>query len=94
FASGCLLWQGLKAATGKEKDARIKEKKESSSGESLYYRILPEEFATYINYTRRLHFDEKPDYSYLRRLLRRRFAAEGFKHDNVFDWTEKRFHEM
>ncbi|KAK4118154.1 hypothetical protein N657DRAFT_584118, partial [Parathielavia appendiculata] len=41
--------------------------------------FLPREFATYINYTRGLAFDDKPDYLYLHRLFYRRFRAEGFK---------------
>ena len=85
-------WQGLKAATDGEKDARIKEIKEDLSGEELY-NGLPGEFATYINYTRGLAFDDRPDYAYLRQLFRRRFRSEGFKYDNFFDWTEKSFNE-
>jgi hypothetical protein len=94
FASGSLPWQGLKAATEEQKDALIKEKKMNLSGEQLCESLLPGEFATYINYTRSLHFDDKPDYKYLRRLFRRLFISKGFKYDNVFDWTEKRFHEI
>ncbi|KAH6839540.1 casein kinase I isoform delta [Chaetomium sp. MPI-CAGE-AT-0009] len=94
LACGSLPWQGLKAATDDEKNALIKEKKEGLSGEALCDGFLPREFATYINYTRRLAFDHKPDYSYLRRLFRRLFVAKGFKYDHVFDWTEKLFHEM
>ncbi len=94
FARGSLPWQGLKAATDDEKDARIKEMKEGLSGEALYHGFLPGEFAAYIDYTRRLAFNDKPDYSYLRRLFRRLFRAEGFEHDHVFDWTEKLFDGM
>ncbi|KAB5572200.1 casein kinase I isoform delta [Coniochaeta sp. 2T2.1] len=94
FARGSLPWQGLKAATDKGKDELIKEMKESLSGKALCDGVLPGQFATYIDYTRSLGFDDKPDYLYLRRLFRRLFAAEGFQHDNVFDWTEKRFHEI
>jgi casein kinase 1 delta/casein kinase I family protein HRR25 len=94
FARGSLPWQGLKAATDDEKDARIKEMKEGLSGEALCDGFLPGEFAAYIDYTRRLTFDDKPDYSYLRRLFRRRFRSEGFEYNHVFDWTEKLFDEM
>lgn len=55
---------------------------------------LPGEFAAYINYTRRLAFDDKPDYSYLRRLFHRLFQAKGFEYDHLFDWTEKLFDEV
>ncbi|KAK4034626.1 kinase-like domain-containing protein [Parachaetomium inaequale] len=94
FARGSLPWQGLKAATDDEKDARIKEMKEGLSGEALCDGFLPGEFAVYIDYTRRLAFDDKPDYSYLRRLFHRLFRSEGFDYDHVFDWTEKLFDEM
>ncbi|KAL2256639.1 hypothetical protein VTK26DRAFT_1368 [Humicola hyalothermophila] len=94
FARGSLPWQGLKVATDEERDVRIKEMKEGLSGEALCDGFLPGEFATYINYTRGLAFDDKPDYSYLRQLFRRLFQAKGFKYDHVFDWTEKLFDEM
>ena len=94
LARGSLPWQGLQAATDDEKDARIKEMKEDFSGKALCDGFLPGEFATYINYTRGLAFDAKPDYSYLRRLFRRLFQAKGFEYDHVFDWTKKLFDEM
>ena len=68
--------------------------KESLTGEALYDGFLLKEFAAYIDYTRRLAFDDKPDYSYLRRLFHRLFRSEGFEYDHVFDWTEKLFDEM
>lgn len=72
----------------------IKEKKEGLSGEQLCEGLLPNEFATYINYTRSLAFEDKPDYAYLRKLFSRVFRSRGFRYDNVFDWTEKRFIEI
>jgi casein kinase 1 delta/casein kinase I family protein HRR25 len=84
----------LKATTDDEKDARIKEMKEGLSGEALYDSFLPREFAAYIDYTRRLTFDNKPDYSYLRRPFHRLFRAEGFEYNHVFDCTKKLFDEM
>ncbi|KAJ9161136.1 Casein kinase I isoform delta [Coniochaeta hoffmannii] len=62
FARGSLPWQGLKAATDNEKDERIRQMKESLSGEALCNGILPGQFATYIDYTRSLGFDDQPDY--------------------------------
>ena len=66
----------------------------SLSGEQLCEGVLPCEFATYINYTRSLGFDDRPNYTYLRRLFCRLFCSRKFRHDNVFEWTEKRFHEI
>ncbi|KAK8917528.1 hypothetical protein H634G_08915 [Metarhizium anisopliae BRIP 53293] len=93
FARGSLPWQGIKAATDKEKWERVKSYKKTLSVEELCSG-LPEEFSTYINYARSLGFQDKPNYAYLRRLFRRLFASKGFKYDNVFDWTEKRFYEL
>ncbi|KAH7129628.1 casein kinase 1, delta subunit [Dactylonectria estremocensis] len=93
FARGTLPWQGLRAATDEEKNELIKEKKTTLRVETLCVG-LPEEFATYLNYTRSLGFEDRPNYAYLRQLFRRLFKSKGFKYDNIFDWIEKRFHEM
>lgn len=50
-------------------------------------RNLSQEFAIYLNYVRSLRFDDKPDYSYLRKLFRDLFVREGYQYDYVFDWT-------
>ncbi len=94
LACGSLPWQGLKAATDQERKALVQEKKMSLSGRMLCEGLLPDEFATYIDYTRSLGFQDKPDYAYRRQLFRRLFHAKGFKYDNIFDWTEKRFYEI
>ncbi len=52
---------------------------------------FPAEFATYLNYCKTLRFDEKPDYSYLRQLLRNLFHRQGFTYDYVFDWNMLKF---
>ena len=38
---------------------------------------FPLEFVTYFQYCRSLRFDDKPDYSYMRKLFRDLFAREG-----------------
>ncbi|KAI8809545.1 kinase-like domain-containing protein [Cladochytrium replicatum] len=86
FCRGSLPWQGLKAATKKQKYDRIMEKKMTTPTEVLC-RGYPNEFALYLNYTRSLRFDDKPDYSYLRKLFRDLFIREGYHYDYVFDWT-------
>ncbi|KMU73290.1 casein kinase 1 [Coccidioides immitis RMSCC 3703] len=74
FCRGSLPWQGLKAATKKQKYDRIMEKKMTTPTEVLC-RGFPNEFAVYLNYTRSLRFDDKPDYSYLRKIFRDLFSA-------------------
>jgi casein kinase I homolog HRR25 len=112
FLRGQLPWQGLKAATKKQKYDRIMEKKVSFSlfpyilavpypsadepgppptqmttPTELLCRGFPNEFAIYLNYCRSLRFDDKPDYSYLRKLFRDLFVREAFQYDYVFDWS-------
>jgi casein kinase I family protein HRR25 len=48
---------------------------------------FPKEFAFYLNYTRTLRFDDKPDYTYLRKLFRDLFVRELYHYDYIFDWT-------
>ncbi|KAB2029124.1 hypothetical protein ES319_D05G141800v1 [Gossypium barbadense] len=86
FLRGSLPWQGLRAGTKKQKYDKISEKKVSTSIEALC-RGYPSEFASYFHYCRSLRFDDKPDYSYLKRLFRDLFIREGFQFDYVFDWT-------
>ncbi|KAJ5080639.1 casein kinase 1-like protein [Anaeramoeba ignava] len=87
FLKGSLPWQGIRGGTKKQKYDKISEKKISTNVEELC-KDLPSEFATYLNYTRNLGFDEKPDYTYLRKLFRDLFIHEGFVYDYVFSWTE------
>lgn len=83
----------MKADSEEERAELIKDKKMSLSAEALC-KGLPEEFSQYIDHTRSLGFEERPKYAQLRRRFRRLFAARGYKHDNVFDWTEKLFYAM
>merc|ERR1711920_1057764 len=88
FLRGSLPWQGLKAATKKQKYDMISEKKMSTPVEVLC-RGYPAEFGTYLNYCRSLKFADKPDYSYLRKMFMDLFFREGFAYDHNFDWTLK-----
>jgi len=86
FNRGSLPWSGLKAATKKQKYEKIMEKKISTPIDVLC-RGYPQEFATFLNYTRGLRFEDKPDYSYLRKLFSAIVAKEGIVFDYMFDWT-------
>lgn len=89
FLRGELPWQGMKAKTMKEKYEKIMEKKIASPIEVLC-KGFPEEFASFINYTRELKFDDRPDYGYLRRLLKTISDREKIEFDFVFDWVLRR----
>lgn len=86
FLLGSLPWQGLKAATKKQKYDRIMRMKRDTPTK-LLCRGLPNEFAIYLDYTRSLRFDGEPDYSYLRGIFRDVFVRENFQYDYAFDWT-------
>jgi casein kinase 1 len=93
FLRGSLPWQGLKAATKKQKYEKISEKKMATPTESLC-KGFPTEFVVYFQYVRSLRFDDKPDYSYLRKLFRDLFVREGFVWDYVFDWTILKYQQQ
>jgi len=86
FLRGSLPWQGLKANDKKEKYELIMEKKLKTPFEVLC-KHFPVEFVAYLNYCRSLRFEDRPDYSYLRRLLKTLFFQEVYQYDFVFDWS-------
>ncbi|RDX57393.1 kinase-like protein [Lentinus brumalis] len=85
FLRGGLPWQGLRAATNKQKYEKIGEKKQSTPIEELC-EGFPEEFAIYMNYVRKLGFEETPDYDFLRELFTKVLKTLGEPEDGVFDW--------
>lgn len=83
---GSLPWQGLAAHTKKEKYDKIMQAKINTSLEELCLDV-PREFLEFLNYAKSLRFEDRPDYSYLKRLFKELFAKEDFQLDYVFDWT-------
>lgn len=86
FLKGSLPWQGLNAKNKDEKYNKIKEKKVSTTIEALS-RGFPEEFSQYLSYCRNLKFEEKPDYSYLRKLFKDLMYRSGYEYDYIYDWV-------
>lgn len=93
FLRGSLPWQGLKAGTKKQKYDKISEKKMLTPIEVLC-KSYPAEFTSYFHYCRSLRFEDKPDYSYLKRLFRDLFIREGYQFDYVFDWTILKYPQL
>ena len=83
---GSLPWQGLRAHNKKDKYERIMERKIGTPVDTLC-RGFPQEFMTYLNYTRALRFEDRPDYSYLKRMLKDLFFRENYQYDFLFDWV-------
>lgn len=85
FLRGGLPWQGLRAATNKQKYEKIGEKKQTTPISELC-EGFPEEFTIYMNYVRKLGFEETPDYDFLRELFTKVLKTLGEPEDGVFDW--------
>lgn len=114
FLRGGLPWQGLKAATNKQKYEKIGEKKQSTPikelcegfpGTVYFYLngcfvitwiahvatanniiLNVEEFGIYLNYVRKLSFEETPDYDFLRDLFTKALKSMNEVEDGIYDW--------
>lgn len=92
FLKGALPWQSMgDSATNKWE--KVGSKKMEVCASELCS-DLPCEFAAYVNYTRSLHFDECPDYTYLRDLFRSLYLRSGFEYDGCYDWSSMSFKEI
>ena len=85
---GSLPWQGLPARSKKEKYTKILQVKTDTSVDVLC-RGHPNEFMIYLNYCRNLGFEDKPDYSYLRRMFKELFSREEYDYDYLYSWVLK-----
>jgi casein kinase 1 len=87
FLRGGLPWQGLKAATNKQKYEKIGEKKQRTAIKDLCDGF-PEEFNKYLSYVRNLGFEDTPDYDYLRDLFTQALKNTGEVEDGEYDWMK------
>ncbi|KAI3383929.1 hypothetical protein SNEBB_006838 [Seison nebaliae] len=85
FMRGILPWQGVKAATKRQKYDRICEKKLEKSVEELCDG-LPDVFVRYLTYVRELDFEMRPDYAYLRYIFQKLYQVNGYRLDYMYDW--------
>lgn len=87
FLRGGLPWQGLKAATNKQKYEKIGEKKQTTAIKDLC-EGFPEEFNKYLSYVRNLGFEDTPDYDFLRDLFTQALKNTGEVEDGEYDWMK------
>ena len=83
---GQLPWQGMVNSNPKKKYDQIKKLKIEIKLPDLCMG-LPKECIKFIQYARDMKFEDKPNYSYLRHLLRKMAVKKGLKMDtSQFDW--------
>ena len=93
FYKGFLPWQGIKCKTLEEKNQKVFEKKIALKPEEIFQgtpsitSLILAELLEFYSYCSNLHFDEKPDYKFLKRLIRNIGDKNNFVNDNLFDWT-------
>ncbi len=89
FLRGSLPWQGLKNKKGEDRYIKIYEKKKNTTPEELC-KNFPEEFTEFIKYTRHIQFESKPDYDYLRGLLKHILNKYNECIDYYYDWDKEK----
>ncbi|KAF9479534.1 kinase-like protein, partial [Pholiota conissans] len=82
---GRLPWQGIVAPNSSAKMRRIGEMKCGKPFEDLLSQS-PSLFSSFFEHCRSLEFEDKPDYSYLRGLLRGTMEENGWEFDWEYDW--------
>lgn len=90
FLMGNLPWQGMLGANKQEKYNRIMEKKCDTLNSGGFLE-LPSEILSMLTYSRSLKFEDKPDYIYLRALIRDLMNKERLSTDFIFDWTIRNY---
>ncbi|KAI8636819.1 kinase-like domain-containing protein [Parasitella parasitica] len=86
FLRGSLPWQGIRVRTNKQKYEKIGEKKQTIGIRSLCGGY-PNQFVKYLQYCRKLSFDETPDYIWLKKLFADLIKELGVRDDGIYDWT-------
>ncbi len=69
-----------------EKQFKIFQKKMNTTNEELC-KNLPNEFLTFVQYIKDLHFEEKPNYKYLERLLGKIYNKINCKYDTIIKYN-------
>ena len=89
FLKGNLPWQNLQIENKNEKFRKILEIKKNTPTDILC-KDTPKEFAYYLDYVKKLGFEDKPDYEFLKGLFVNVMKKNHFEMDNDFDWVNKK----
>ena len=86
FAKGSLPWQ-KKWKDAEDQAEKISQAKLQISTEELCSGI-PNEFRAFLDYCRKLRFDETPNYAWWRQSFKKLFINQGFVNDGIYDWDD------
>ena len=88
FLKGKLPWQGIKIENKEERYKVIYEIKKRIKVNELIGNEFPCEFQEFVTYCRNLRFEEEPNYTYLKGLIKSIIIKYHFEFDVNFDWKE------
>ena len=87
FLRGSLPWQGLKIRSKEDRYKKILAKKKETSSEELC-KGFPEEFKEFVEYTRKLDYEEQPEYDNLKNKFYNLVVKKNNENfDYIYDWT-------
>ena len=83
---GVLPWQGFVLKNKEDKYAKILEKKKTITSKELC-KNLPKHIEIFIDYVKKLQYEEEPDYCYLKGLFEDCLKEANERFDNIYDWN-------
>ena len=86
FLKGRLPWQGIMIKNKEERYNKIMEIKRDIQSKDLC-KDCPEEFQKYIDYVRKLEYEQDPDYNMLKNLFKDILKQYEFEFDYYYDWS-------
>ena len=92
LAKGKLPWQGVKTKNKKEKHKKIMESKLAFTPDILC-KELPIEFEKLLNYSRKLEFEDTPDYKNIKLMFKNYIVKNGGSMNMEFDWDKPKIED-
>ena len=92
LAKGKLPWQGVKTKNKKEKHKKIMESKLAFTPDILC-KELPKEFEKLLNYSRKLEFEDTPDYKNIKLMFKNYIVKNGGSMNMEFDWDKPKIED-
>ena len=92
FAKGKLPWQGVKTKNKKEKHKKIMESKLANTP-GILCMGLPDEFEKLLKYSRKLEFEEEPDYKGIKTMFKNYIINNGDTMNMEFEWNQNKSEE-